>query len=269
MDRFRPILMTTLAAVMGAVPIALGFGADGASRRPLGLVIVGGLIVSQFITLYITPVIYLYLEWFQERCSIACPSCAARTVTTKRKRKSTAPRGCPSRSQSAPGKCASAPVGKADQFVLVHGKSEAQTELSCDSTYIVMALRTCSPHFACRRKGAVVALLALFATFASGYPAQSAAPSPPPAPRKLENLSTRLDVQTGENVSIVGFIITGNAPKKILLRGIGPSLKALSPYLADPVLELHDSDGSLISTNDNWKAGSKNRDPGDHPRADQ
>ncbi len=67
MNRFRPIIMTTLAALMGAIPIALGFGADGASRRPLGLVIVGGLIVSQFITLYITPVIYLYLEQFQER----------------------------------------------------------------------------------------------------------------------------------------------------------------------------------------------------------
>ena len=67
MDRFRPILMTTLAAVFGAVPIALGYGADGSSRRPLGLVVVGGLIVSQFITLYITPVIYLYLEEFQER----------------------------------------------------------------------------------------------------------------------------------------------------------------------------------------------------------
>ncbi len=66
MDRFRPIIMTTLAAVMGAIPIALGMGADGASRRPLGLVIVGGLVVSQFITLYITPVIYLYLEDFQE-----------------------------------------------------------------------------------------------------------------------------------------------------------------------------------------------------------
>ena len=67
MDRFRPILMTTLAAVFGALPIALGFGADGASRQPLGLVIVGGLIVSQFITLFITPAIYLYLEQFQEK----------------------------------------------------------------------------------------------------------------------------------------------------------------------------------------------------------
>ncbi len=66
-DRFRPILMTTLAAVIGAVPIAAGYGADGASRRPLGMVIVGGLVVSQFITLYVTPVIYLYLEQFQEK----------------------------------------------------------------------------------------------------------------------------------------------------------------------------------------------------------
>ena len=66
MDRFRPILMTTLAAIMGAIPIAIGFGADGASRRPLGMVIVGGLVLSQFITLYITPVIYLYFEEFQE-----------------------------------------------------------------------------------------------------------------------------------------------------------------------------------------------------------
>ena len=66
-ERFRPILMTTLAALMGALPLAFGFGADGSSRRPLGLVIVGGLIFSQLITLYITPVIYLALEWFQER----------------------------------------------------------------------------------------------------------------------------------------------------------------------------------------------------------
>jgi hydrophobic/amphiphilic exporter-1 (mainly G- bacteria), HAE1 family len=67
MDRFRPIIMTTMAAVIGSLPIAVGFGADGASRKPLGLVIVGGLIVSQFITLYITPVIYLYLEQFQKK----------------------------------------------------------------------------------------------------------------------------------------------------------------------------------------------------------
>ncbi len=67
LDRFRPIIMTTLAAVIGAVPIAAGYGADGASRRPLGMVIVGGLVVSQFITLYVTPVIYLYLEEFQEK----------------------------------------------------------------------------------------------------------------------------------------------------------------------------------------------------------
>jgi HAE1 family hydrophobic/amphiphilic exporter-1 len=67
LDRFRPILMTTLAAVIGAVPIAAGYGADGSSRRPLGMVIVGGLVVSQFITLYVTPAIYLYLEEFQEK----------------------------------------------------------------------------------------------------------------------------------------------------------------------------------------------------------
>jgi HAE1 family hydrophobic/amphiphilic exporter-1 len=66
-ERLRPILMTTFAAVFGAIPIAAGFGADGASRQPLGLCIVGGLLVSQVLTLYVTPVFYFYMEKFQER----------------------------------------------------------------------------------------------------------------------------------------------------------------------------------------------------------
>jgi HAE1 family hydrophobic/amphiphilic exporter-1 len=67
MVRFRPILMTGLCAILGALPIALGIGADASSRVPLGLVVVGGMVFAQVVTLFVTPGIYLYMEMIQER----------------------------------------------------------------------------------------------------------------------------------------------------------------------------------------------------------
>ncbi len=76
--RFRPIMMTTMAALVGTLPIALGWGAGAESRRPLGLAVVGGLLVSQFLTLYITPVYYVYIEsarlWLAERRARPVPA---------------------------------------------------------------------------------------------------------------------------------------------------------------------------------------------------
>jgi hydrophobic/amphiphilic exporter-1 (mainly G- bacteria), HAE1 family len=81
--RFRPIMMTTVAALAGTLPIALGAGAGAESRRPLGIAVVGGLAFSQVVTLYVTPVIYTYLDELQTwlgRRSVA--RAAAGGVTT-------------------------------------------------------------------------------------------------------------------------------------------------------------------------------------------
>ena len=82
MLRFRPIMMTTTAAILGAMPLALSFGNGGEIRRPLGIAIVGGLFISQLLTLYTTPVVYLYLDrlgqWSLRRADACCRGCSAR-----------------------------------------------------------------------------------------------------------------------------------------------------------------------------------------------
>jgi HAE1 family hydrophobic/amphiphilic exporter-1 len=71
--RFRPIMMTTIAALMGALPIAFGIGAGAELRQPLGISVAGGLILSQFVTLIITPVIYLYLDKYAGKGPMEIP----------------------------------------------------------------------------------------------------------------------------------------------------------------------------------------------------
>jgi HAE1 family hydrophobic/amphiphilic exporter-1 len=81
MIRFRPIMMTTMAALMAGIPIAVGYGAGGESRQPLGLAVVGGLLFSQSLTLYVTPVFFVYMEKFREYISRLIHGKAAEETT--------------------------------------------------------------------------------------------------------------------------------------------------------------------------------------------
>jgi HAE1 family hydrophobic/amphiphilic exporter-1 len=91
LQRFRPILMTTLAMIAGVLPIALGWGRDGASRRSLGLVVAGGMIFAQVITLFVTPVIYLGFNHFQDNVLDKIPLFRRGNMSTFSKKRATAP----------------------------------------------------------------------------------------------------------------------------------------------------------------------------------
>lgn len=104
---------------------------------------------------------------------------------------------------------------------------------------------------ACVRRGATVLASTAFLCLAV-----SGIADPGPTAR-LANISTRLAVGTGDNVLIAGFIVTGNAPKNIVVRGLGPTLPVIE-NLADTRLELYDSSGNLVSSNDNWRDTQEN-----------
>jgi phosphatidylinositol-3-phosphatase len=110
----------------------------------------------------------------------------------------------------------------------------------------------------CKLKKTTVSLSLALAASVTFFPLR-AVPGAALEPARLVNLSGRLGVDTADNVMIAGFIITGDLPKKVIIRGLGPSLAAfgLSEVLADPLLELHEPDGTVL-TNDNWKMTQAN-----------